>query len=75
MTEKYELRLCSNGVYYLYENRLVDTDISFDKFNRESAEELVSILNKQNKEIEDLKCRINSIYAILREEKCGDSDD
>ena len=54
MTEKYELRLCSNGVYYLYEDRLVNSDISFDKFNRESAKELVSILNKQNKEIEDL---------------------
>lgn len=72
MTEKYELRLCSNGVYYLYEDRLVNSDISFDKFNRESAKELVSILNKQNKEIEYLKCRINSIYAILREEQCGD---
>lgn len=72
MTEKYELRLCPNGVYYLYEDHWVNSDISFDKFNRESAKELVSILNKQNKEIEDLKCRINSIYAILREEQCGD---
>ena len=54
MTEKYELRLCSNGVYYLYEDCLLNQDISFDKFNRESAKELVSILNKQNKEIEDL---------------------
>ena len=75
MTEKYELRLCSNGTYYLYENRLVNPDISFDKFNKDSAKELVSILNKQNKEIEDLKCRINSIYTILREERCCDVDD
>ena len=75
LTEKYELRLCSNGTYYLYENRLLNQDISFDKFNKESAKELVSILNKQNIEIEDLKCRINSIYVILREEKCRDNDD
>lgn len=75
MTEKYELRLCSNGTYYFYEDSLLNPDISFDKFNRESAKELVSILNKRNKEIKDLKCRINSIYAILREEKCSDNDD
>lgn len=73
MTEKYELRLCSNGRYYLWENNeLLIPHIDFDRFNKESAKELVSILNKRNKEIKDLKCRINSIYVILREEKCGD---
>lgn len=72
MTKKYELRLCSNGTYYLYENRLINPDISFDKFNRESAKKLVSILNKQNKENVVLKCKIDDICAILQEEKCGD---
>lgn len=68
MTEKYELRLCSNGEYYLWENNeLLIPHISFDTFNKESAKELVSILNKQNKEIKDLKCRINSIYDICEE--------
>lgn len=61
MTEKYELRLCSNGVYYLYEDGLLNQDISFDKFNIESAKELISILNKQNKEFKDLECRINTL--------------
>lgn len=74
MTEKYELRLCSNGTYYLYEHRLINPDISFDKFNKDSAKDLVSILNKQNEYIKDLECRINSIYAILREENCYDEE-
>lgn len=61
MTEKYELRLCSNGTYYLYENRLVNTDISFDKFNKDSAKELVSILNKQDNEIKQLKKELKNV--------------
>lgn len=35
-------------------------------------DEIVNLLNEQEEEIKDLKCRLNSIYAILREEKCGD---
>lgn len=35
-------------------------------------DEIVDLLNEQEEEIKDLKCRLNSIYAILREEKCGD---
>ena len=75
MTEKYELRLNSNGIYYFYENRLLNTDISFDKSNKDSAKELVSLLNKQNKENVVLKCKIDDIYAILQGGKCGDVDD
>lgn len=71
MTKKYELRLNSNGTYYLYENRLLKPDISFDKFNKDSAKELVSLLNKQNKENVALKCKIDDICAILQGEKCG----
>ena len=35
-------------------------------------DEIVDLLNEQEEEIKDLKCRLNSIYAILREGKCGD---
>lgn len=37
-------------------------------------DEVIELLNKQEEIIQDLKCRINSIYAILREEKCGDGE-
>lgn len=72
MTKKYELRLNSNGVYYFYENRILKPDISFDKSNKDSAKELVSLLNEQNKEIVALKCKIDAICTILQVEKCGD---
>lgn len=70
MTEKYQLRLHSNGIYYFHEHRLINPEISFDKFNKDSAKDLIEILNKQNEYIKDLECKINSIYAILREENC-----
>lgn len=38
------------------------------------ANRIVKLLNEQNKRIKDLECRINNIYAILREEKCGDME-
>lgn len=45
MTEKrFELRLCSNGIYYVYENGTL-TDIDFDKFNKESAYALLDEVN------------------------------
>ena len=40
MTKRFELRLCSNGTYYVYENGTL-TDIDFDKFNKESAYALI----------------------------------
>lgn len=45
MTEKrFELRLCSNGIYYVYENGTL-TDIDFDKFNKESAYAILDEVN------------------------------
>ena len=44
MTKRFELRLCRNGVYYVYENGTL-TDIDFDKFNKESAYALIDEVN------------------------------
>ena len=66
--ERFELILCSNGVYYLYENGAV-TDIDFDKFNRESAEALIGKCNtlyEENIQLreqnEDLKKENNYLH-------------
>ena len=50
MTGRFELKLCNNGSYYVwFGNELVEDEkgnyINFDKFNKESAESLVSLLN------------------------------
>ena len=44
MTKRFELRLCSNGIYYVYENGTL-TDIDFDKFNKENAYALIDKVN------------------------------
>ena len=44
MTKRFELRLCSNGSYYAYENGTL-TDIDFDKFNKENAYALIDKVN------------------------------
>ena len=54
MTKRFELRLCSNGTYYVYENGTL-TDIDFDKFNKESADALVEEVNTLYDENEQLK--------------------
>ena len=54
MTKRFELRLCSNGTYYVYENGTL-TDIDFDKFNRESAYALIDEVNALYDENEQLK--------------------
>ena len=55
MTEKrFELRLCSNGTYYLWNNNEL-TDIDFDKFNKESAMTIVDLLNELHEENQQLK--------------------
>ena len=54
MTKRFELRLCSNGTYYVYENGTL-TDIDFDKFNRESAYALIDKVNALYEEKEKLK--------------------
>lgn len=57
MTKRFELRLCSNGTYYVYENGTL-TDIDFDKFNKESADALVEEVNTLYDENEQLKKKI-----------------
>ena len=57
MTKRFELRLCSNGTYYVYENGTL-TDIDFDKFNKESADTLVEEVNTLYDENEQLKKEI-----------------
>ena len=54
MTKRFELRLCSNGTYYVYENGTL-TDIDFDKFNKESAYALIDEVNALYDENEQLK--------------------
>ena len=57
MTEKrFELKLCSNGVYYVYkDNDLIIPYIDFDRFNNESAEEVVKLINELYDENGQLK--------------------
>lgn len=56
MTEnkRFELRLCSNGTYYVYENGAL-TDVDFDKFNKESAYALIDKVNALYEEKEQLR--------------------
>ena len=54
MTKRFELRLCRNGVYYVYENGTL-TDIDFDKFNKESAYALINEVNALYDENEQLR--------------------
>lgn len=64
MTKRFELRLCSNGIYYVYENGTL-TDIDFDKFNRESAYALIDEVNALYEEKEQLKHRIEELRKEL----------
>ena len=65
MTEKrFELRLCSNGAYYLWNNNEL-TDIDFDKFNKESAMAIVDLLNELHEENQQLKKREHEIKKII----------
>ena len=59
---KFELRICSNGRYYLYKNNdLVIPYIDFDKFNKECVNELIDLLNKESNENEKLKQEIQQL--------------
>ena len=66
MTEnkRFELRLCSNGTYYVYENGTL-TDIDFDKFNRESAYALIDEVNALYEEKEKLKMFLKAVNEEL----------
>lgn len=65
MTEnkRFELKLCSNGTYYVYENGTL-TDIDFDKFNKESADALIDEVNALYDENEELKSRIKELEIM-----------
>ena len=77
MTKRFELRLCSNGTYYVYENGTL-TDIDFDKFNKESADALLDEVNALYEEKEKLKIFLKAVneeldlanrdYDVLEEE-------
>ena len=54
MTKRFELRLCSNGTYYVYENGAL-TGVDFDKFNKESADALIDKVNALYEENDQLK--------------------
>ena len=64
MTKRFELRLCSNGTYYVYENGTL-TDIDFDKFNKESAYALIDEVNALYEENEQLKGEVAHYKLIL----------
>ena len=64
MTKRFELRLCSNGTYYVYENGTL-TDIDFDKFNNESAYALIDEVNALYEDNEQLKHRIEELRKEL----------
>lgn len=64
MTKRFELRLCSNGTYYVYENGTL-TDIDFDKFNKESAYALIDEVNTLYEEKEKLKIFLKAVNEEL----------
>ena len=67
MTKRFELRLCSNGTYYVYENGTL-TDIDFDKFNKESAYALIDEVNALYEENEQLKQQNEFLKRICNED-------
>ena len=65
MTEKrFELRLCNNGTYYVYENGAL-TGVDFDKFNKESAYALIDKVNALYNENEKLKIFLRAVNEEL----------
>ena len=76
MTEKlFELRLCSNGSYYLWNNNEL-TDIDFDKFNKESAMTIVDLLNGlagENEQLKQSHTKLKHRHSLLHDE-CLDAE-
>ena len=64
MTKRFELILCSNGTYYVYENGTL-TDIDFDKFNKESAYALIDEVNALYEEKQKLKIFLKAVNEEL----------
>lgn len=69
MSEKrFELRLCPNGTYYVWENgELVIDHISFDKWHKEDANDLIDLLNELSEENEQLRQIIKDIVCATDE--------
>ena len=67
MTKRFELRLCSNGTYYVYENGTL-TDIDFDKFNQQSADALIDKVNALYEEKEELKQFKEKVFTWIDKE-------
>lgn len=62
MSEQFKLKLCTNGFYYLHgDYGLVVPYICFDRFNKESAEELIDLVNRLYDECESLEKQRNEL--------------
>ena len=70
MNKKFELRLCSDGTYYVYENgELVIEHISFDKFNKDNANVLIDLLNEYYDKIISLETEMDFLQMENNEIK------
>lgn len=71
MNEKrFELRLCPNGTYYVWENgELVIDHISFDKWHKEDANDLIDLLNELSEENEHLLQSNRTLGDNLKQEE------
>lgn len=74
--KKIELRICSNGYYYVYfENEIINIPnyIEFDKFNYIDAKELVDLANQEidklQKENDALKSFIKDNFSEMMDSK------
>ena len=66
--KRFELRLCPNGTYYVWENgELVIDHISFDKWHKEDANDLIDLLNELAEENEQLRQIMNDIVVATDE--------
>lgn len=68
----WELRLCSNGSYYLWENNdlyIMDNGdyIHFDSFNKYDAEDLINILNKKEKTNREVGLKLKEIKHLRKQ--------
>ena len=72
--KRFELRLCPNGTYYVWENgELVIDHISFDKWHKEDANDLIDLLNELAEENDKLKKLIKeNVFQRYREGSLAD---
>ena len=72
--KRFELRLCPNGTYYVWENgELVIDHISFDKWHKEDANDLIDLLNELAEENDKLKKLIKeNVFGRYKEGSLAD---